>query len=120
MHKCDHLFHLQTHRPPYLYRYLPRTAPSENQLQNPIKHQNAAKDYPGEFQHGDLVALGGHDAQAARAPGQRGAGGGEGLGGRVEDVLVARVVIDVDGYIAEGGDFGLQCQEGGVVLSGMG
>jgi hypothetical protein len=35
-------------------------------------------------------------------------------------VLVARIVVDVDGYAAQGGDFGGEGGEGIVVLSGVG
>lgn len=96
----------------------PSSSASPKPAQNPPKHHHRRNNYPREFQHGDFVALAGHDAQAARAAFDAGCHVGEGLGGVVDDVLVARIVVDVDGDAAQGGDFGGEGGEGVVVLSG--
>lgn len=44
-------------------------------------------------------------------------GGGKGTYAGVDELMVAGVVIDVDCYAAEGGDFGGELVEAGVVLA---
>jgi len=54
---------------------------------------------------------------------QGGRGGLRGGGKRyavLDDILAARVVVDVDGDAAQGGDFGGELGEAGLVLSGGG
>jgi len=60
-----------------------------------------------------------HDVgRACELPGVK---GGEGRRYAVlDDILAARVVVDVDGDAAQGGDFGGELGEAGVVLSGGG
>ncbi len=43
--------------------------------------------------------------------------GGEGTYAVIDHVLIASIVVDVDGDAAEGGDFGGEFGEAGVVLS---
>lgn len=110
-------------RTPYLDEYLPPV----------VQHQNDPDEDGGQLQDGDLVAGGGHAAQAACGAGELGAHGGECIGleiakchgqrfdrilcGRtgeqrrgaysvVDDILGPRVVVDVDGHAAQGGDLG--------------
>lgn len=44
---------------------------------------------------------------------------GEGVYAVINDFLVARIVVDVDGDAAEGGDLGGELVEAGVVLPGL-
>ena len=92
---------------------------SPKPAQNPPKHHHRRDYNPRELQHRHFVALAGHDAQPARAALDTRGHVGEGLGGVVDDVLVARIVVDVDGDAAQGGDFGGEGGEGVVVLSGV-
>lgn len=110
----------------YLDEYLPPV----------VQHQHDPDEYGGQLQDGDLVAGGGHAAQAACGAGELGAHGGECIGleiakchgqrfdrilgagtwtmeerrrgayGVVDDILGPRVIVDVDGHAAQGGDLG--------------
>lgn len=93
---------------------------SPKPAQNPPKQHNSSDNNSRQLQHSDLIALAGHDAQAPRAALDARGHVGEGLGGVVDDVLVARIVVDVDGYGAQLADFGLEGGEGVVVLAGGG
>lgn len=71
--------------------------------------QHDSHDYDaGQFEDGHLVALASHDAQPPRAAFDARRHVREGLGGVVDDVLVARIVVDVDGHGAQLRDFGLE------------
>ena len=96
----------------------PSSSASPKPAQNPPKHHDRCDDNPRQFQHSHFVALARHDAKPARAAFDARGHVGEGLGGVVDDVLVARIVVDVDGDAAQGGDFGGEGGEGVVVLSG--
>lgn len=73
-------------------------SPLEHPTPNPIKHQTTHHQYPRKFQHSNLIPLTRHRAQPPRTAFDAGRHGGEGLGGGVEDALVARIVVDVDGH----------------------
>ena len=93
-------------------------SPSPKPAEYPPKHHHRRDDDPGQFEHGDFVPLASHDPQPPRAAFDAGRHVREGFRGVVDDVLVARVVVDVDGYGAQLGDFGLEGGEGVVVLPG--
>ena len=90
---------------------------SENQPPHPIQHHQHRYYDPRQLQHSHLVPLTCHHAQPPRAPLDGGRHGGEGLGGAVDDALLARIVVDVDGDAAELAHFGAESGEGVVVLS---
>jgi hypothetical protein len=96
----------------------PQTNLSPKPAQYPPKHHHRRNDDPRQLEHGDFVSLARHDSQPSRAAFDAGRHVGEGLGGVVDDVLVARIVVDVDGYGAQLRDFGLEGGEGVVVLPG--
>jgi hypothetical protein len=92
--------------------------PSPKPAQNPPKHHHRSNNDPRQFQHGHFIPLARHHSQSPCASFQARRHVREGLGSVVDDVLVARIVVDVDCDAAQGGDFGLQGGEGVVVLSG--
>lgn len=73
------------------------SASSPKPAQNPPKHHHRRNNNPREFQHRHFVTLARHDAQPAGAAFNARGHVGEGLGGVVDDVLVACIVVDVDG-----------------------
>lgn len=70
--------------------------PSPN---NPNQHPSPDK-YSREFQNRDFIPTLRHAGQTRRATPQTAPHGAESLGSAVDDALVARVVVDVDGYAA--------------------
>jgi hypothetical protein len=91
---------------------------SPEPTQNPPKQHDRRNNNPSQLQHSHFVSLARHDAQPAGAAFDARRHIGEGLGGVVDDMLVARIVVDVDCDAAQGGDFGGKGGEGVVVLSG--
>ena len=91
--------------------------PPKNQDKNPVHHHDGRNNAPGELQDGDLVSLAGRARQPAGAAAQAGREVREDLGRALDDLLVAGVVVDVDGDGAEGGDLGGEVGELGVVLA---
>lgn len=75
-------------------------------MPDPVEHQRSGDDDARELQDGDLVPGLRHAAQARRAALQRAGEGREGFVGIVDDVLVPRVVVDVDRHAPQRGDFG--------------
>jgi hypothetical protein len=94
--------------------------PSPKPAQNPPKQHHRRNNNSRQLEHCDLVPLARHDPEPARTAFDAGRHVGEGLGGVVDDVLVARIVVDVDGHGAQLRDFGLEGGEGVVVLPGGG
>jgi len=90
---------------------------SPEPAQNPPKYHHGRNNDPRQLQHRHFVALTRHDAQPSRAAFDARGHVREGLGGVVDDVLVAGIVVDVYCYAAQGGDFGGEGGEGVVVLS---
>jgi len=86
----------------------------------PIQNQHHSHNHPRQLQYRNLIPGPGHARQPACAAFERRAKGGESIRCAVDDVLVARVVVDVDCDAAQRRDFGGEVVEAGVVLSGVG
>lgn len=90
---------------------------SEEQLGYVIQEDEDTNDDARQLQDGDLVPGGGHAAHARGGSLEGGGHGGERVGGIVDDILGAGVVVDVNGHAAQGGDLGGELVEACVVLA---
>jgi hypothetical protein len=88
----------------------------EKQMPHPIQHQKHGNQNPRQLENRYLVPRLRHAAQPHCAALECCGEGGEGFGGAVDDVLVSCVVVDVDCYAPERGDFAGELVEAGVVL----
>ena len=90
---------------------------SKNKVPNPVQHEHGSDDDAGELEHGDLVPRLRHAREPPRGALQRGPERREGVRGVLDECVVARIVVDVDGDAAEGRDLGRELVEARVVLS---
>lgn len=88
-----------------------------NKRHHKPQHQDNADEDPSQLKDGHPVTALRHAGQPAGAALQRGGEVGEGIAGGVDDAVVARIVVDVDGDAAQRGDFVGELIEAGVVLS---
>jgi len=99
------------------YRCVYAAGLSEEQLGNVVQDNEYADNDARQLEDGDLIPRSGHAGQAAGRALELGGHGGEGIGGAVNDLVGARVVVDVDRYAPEGRDLGRQLVKAGVVLT---
>lgn len=90
---------------------------TEDPPQPPVKYNHRSDNHPRQLQYRDFISLLSHPAESAGAAFDGCAHGGEDIVAVVKDVLITGVVVDVDCDAAEGGDFGGEFGEAGVVLS---
>lgn len=89
----------------------------KHKMPYPIQQHYSRHDYPRKLEYRDLVPGLCHARQPRSAALQRAPEGGKRLRCAVDDMLVARAVVDVDGHAPQGRHFARELVQPRVVLS---